>query len=503
MGDIVTKQQVDPSLAREILWRRGDLSWLLDENQEVLVRTYKESDQKIIVWNCARGLGKSFALCIVALENCLKIPNCLVKYACPKQKDATQIIQPLIRDIIKTCPDDLKPKFIKSDGAYKFKNGSQIQLSGLDNGRAESLRGGSAHLGIIDEAGSKSLKDLKYIVRSILMPAVTRTKEINGKIVMASTPPVSTAHPYVFYFRRAELNKSAITRTVYNNPRFTADMLKTAIEESGGIESTDFRREYLCEFILSEDDAIIPEFSKMAPLMVREWPRPPCYDGYIAMDIGMKDLTVVLFGYYDFKERKLVIEDEFALNGQTLNTKVLAENIKLKEKQNFTDLNTGEFHKPYKKISDNNLFVIKDLYDLHQLSFQATDKDDNDAAINKLRVMIGAGEIVINPRCVVLIRHLKEGTWAKNRKTFSRSEDNGHYDAIDSLKYLVRNLDKNHNPYPYLFGVIKTDGYFDMGTGGPSSTYTNLVQKMMNFGNKKSAQFEERGPHINPKKPKF
>ena len=62
--------------------------------------------------------------------------------------------------------------------------------------------------------------------------------------------------------------------------------------------------------------------------------------------------------------------------------------------------------------------------------------------------MISEKRIIINPRCKTLVSHLENATWDKNRREFLRSGDYGHYDFVDALAYLVRNLDDGRNPYP-------------------------------------------------------
>lgn len=474
--------------ARHKLWRMGNLSYLLDANQKILYDMYKNNPNKVLVWNMARGNGKSRTLCVIAIEECLKDPKALVKYACAKQKDARQIVQPLIRDLLEDCPEDLKCVYNVAEGAYKFPGGAQIQLAGLDAGRAESLRGGSAVLGIIDEAGMKNLKkELKYIIESILYPAVTRTKEINGKLILASTPPTTHDHPFVHYLRVAEIEKAALTRTIYSNPRMTSEMINGIIKQLGGVNSSTFRREYLCEIVINEEDSVIPEFTRdIQDKVIKEWKRPAFFDGYISMDVGLKDLTVVLFGYYDFLANKLIIEDEYVLNGYKFTTKDLAENIKKKEAELFTHPLSGEFRPPYKRVSDNNLILISDLYHEHNLIFFATKKDDADAALNNVRIMMAAEQIIINPRCTVLINHLKNATWNKSRKSYDRSVDNGHYDAIDSLKYMVRNVDVTRNPYPSNYNALQrgldstSPDYFGMNNK-KTHKYESLVKSMLNL----------------------
>jgi hypothetical protein len=448
--------------ARYRLWHEGVVHWILRPGQKSLYDSYQNCEDKTIVWNCSRRFGKSFTLCVLAIEKCLQNKNTLVKYCCAKQIDARGIIRPLIRDIInKDCPEELRPKFKTQERAWVFPNGSRIELSGLDGGRADSIRGGSCDLAIIDEAGLVS--DLKYIVRAIILPTTTTTK---GKIILASTPPKTSAHPFVDFMNKARIQGNLITKTVYENPNIDQYELDKIIEECGGVESTDFRREYLCHIILDQDYAVVPEFTPaLKAKIVTEWPRQPFYDGYVSMDLGLKDLTVALFAWYDFKSAKLIIEDEYVINGQRFNTQVLAEGIKQKESIVFLDKVTGEQKAPHLRVSDNNLIVINDLWQLHGLRFLATRKDDADAALNNMKILMQNERIIINPRCKTLINHLEAAVWNKSKTSFERSADNGHFDAIDSLKYLVRNVQLNKNPYPAFFNIGNYEDRFAQNNG--------------------------------------
>lgn len=470
------KDKITPQQARDMLWEQGVLHWILKPVQLDLYNAYLNCNEKIVVYNCARRLGKSFTLCVIALEVCMKTKHSHVKYCCSKQKEAKNIIRPLIREILETCPQELKPIYKTQEQCWVFPNGSRIELTGLDCGRAESIRGGGAHLAIIDEAGL--VNDLVYIITSILLPTTTTTK---GKIILSSTPPKSPAHPFVTkYLNKARLEGNLITKTIYDNPFIDKQEFEKLVEECGGVDSVDFRREYKAEIIKDENYDIFPEFtSELKERIVLDWPRSPFYDGYVAMDVGMKDLTVVLFAWYDFKESKLIIEDEFVINGMKFNTSTLATGIKQKEANIFTDKITGEQKEPYVRVSDNNLIVIKDLFDLHGMRFMPTRKDDADAALNKVRIMLQNEQIIINPRCTTLIHHLEAGVWNKNKSSFERSADNGHYDACDSLKYLVRNIQTNKNPYPSGYFHKYSDDAFKYNA--PAHPQAAQFNKLMNM----------------------
>lgn len=434
--------------AKEELWRRGLLSFKLDTTQKELYNLFYNSKHKIMTWLLSRRQGKTHTLCVLALEQCIRQPNSVVKFVSPTKIQVNNNVRPVIRKILEDCPNDIKPEFRAKDYIYYFPNGSEIQLAGTDGGHAEKLRGGDSHMWFIDEAGSCS--DLDNVIKNILLPTTLITK---GKGVLASTPPSESEHDFLSYIEDADRRGSLIRKTVYDNPRITPEQLQELIDELGGITTDSARRELLCEIIKDSNTSVIPEFTEqLEKEIVKEWPRPPFYDFYVSMDIGFKDLTVVLLGYYDFRADKVIIEDEIVVDFQNsdMNIKALSDLIIKKEKDLFTNILTNEIRKPYVRVSDINYIVTQEIYQQsnQQLLFETADKYDNTAAINTLRLMIGNKKIIINPKCTTLIRHLKNAKWAKNKDKFSRSPDNGHYDAVDALKYFLRAVQFKKNPYP-------------------------------------------------------
>ncbi len=477
-SDLEIEYNITPNEAREILWRSAILEFKLDVNQLEMVKSFENSESKTVVWNCSRRLGKSYTLCVLAIQKCLSQKNAIVKLLSPTQKAMRSILRPLMRELVADAPEDIKPVEKVADGIWYFPStGSQIQMAGCDGGRAESVRGTNADLCIIDEAGFVS-KDLEYIVNSILLPLTTTTR---GKIILASTPPKSATHDFVMFMNQAKHNNSFTQKTIFDNPRLTKQDIDILANAAGGYDSVNFRREYLAQVITDSEYAIVPEFDEeLKKKIVMEWKRPPFYDTYTAMDVGMKDLTVVLFAYFDFKANKLIIEDEYVANGQKFTTQTLAAGIREKEAANFQDPFTKELIEPLKRVSDNNLILINDLYQLHGLHFRPTRKDDADAALNNMRMLIKDGNIIINPKCKTLIRHLEAGIWNKAKTSFTRSGDNGHFDAIDTLKYLVRNVEFTRNPYPANYGLGYGPNVIHRN-GSPKSAQSDLWKRIINM----------------------
>lgn len=440
MSNDISKRQ-----AINKLWEKGILHWLLDDTQKGMYDFFKERTEKITIFLCSRRLGKSHLACLLALETCIKAPNSIVKYLCPTQRMVQTIILPIMRTLTENCPKSKKPTYKVKDGIFVFPNGSEIQMAGTDNGNIERIRGGASNLCIVDEAGF--CDEMTYAINSVLMPTTLTT---SGRILMLSTPPKNANHEFNDFVRMAQEKNTLIKKTIFDNPRLSPAQIQETIESyMGGMKNPEFRREYLCENIQSADTMIIPEFSEdVEKEVVVPWLRPPHYDYYVSADIGFKDFTAVLFGYLDFKNAKFIIEDELIVNKIT--TKELADKIKEKENHLLFDPIIQDMKQPHLRVCDNNLFVINDLQRLHGITFLPTAKDDLEAAVNNTRILVGGKQIIINPRCTTLIRHIKNGNWKKSdkKRQFARSSDDGHYDALAALIYMVRNIDWNRSPYP-------------------------------------------------------
>lgn len=462
------------------LWRRGQLSYKLDLNQKLLRKVYQDTTEKINVWLLSRRLGKTTTLVNLGFEVCLSKPKSIVKFLSPTKMMAKQNVRPIIDKILEDCPEDLKPVLKEADYIYYFPNGSEFQMAGADSGHAEKLRGADSHLCLIDEAGS--IDRLDYIIKSILLPTTLLTK---GKIILAGTPPVESEHDFLTYIEMAEFNGSLVKKTIYDIPRLTPEMMTEAEKEQGGKHTEGFRREYLVEIIKDSNTSVIPEFDESAiKTVVKDWPRPPFFDAYVAMDLGFKDLTALVFGYYDFRAAKLIIDDElifdFKIDGNNLAK--LCQQIKNKEESIWMNVLSGEVKKPTMRVSDIDYIVLQELYNASNktLSFTPAAKHDKEANINNLRTLLSTGKIVINPKCTNLIRHLKNVKWAKNKREFARSTENGHYDLVDALLYLVKHVSFSKNPYPLSYGFNPQDLYVHNPEAFQGGDYQTAFNKVFN-----------------------
>lgn len=459
---------IDPEAAilaaRHELWRRGNLKWKLHATQKKLYDAAKDRLRFFAL--CSRRLGKSYWLVCVAFEFAIRNPGCRISYAAPTMKAATQIAGDLAIEILADCPEDIKPDFNAPDKEFRFPNGAVIRFSGVNAEHRENLRGRKAHLFILDEAGT--MDELNYTIESVVSPMTATT---DGQILIASTPPRSPGHDMTGVAKdmiaRNELmqftlldaphiprhKKFELLHRAGENPERIDDILAGKAEP----ESTTALREYFCRLDVTDaETAVVPEFTTAVQAeIVKVHERPPYYDAYVSIDPGFADSTGGIFAYWDFAQKKLVIEGEFLL--KRANTDDIAAAIKTKEEELWGD------KPPLLRISDIDLRLIADLYRNHGLVFQPANRQDSLGAIDLVRTMVRRREIIISPNCTGVIRQLRNATWNRKATDFERTQEDAHFDLLASLKYLCRAVNRGKNPYPAWYhspGFSTTNGMY-------------------------------------------
>lgn len=425
--------------AKQEKWFRGDLSYLLHSGQKILQTRFDEVMGQLFVANVSRQWGKSFWAVTKAIELALSRPKARIKYATAFQTDLTEFILPTFDAVLQDCPDALKPVYKVQGSKWVFANGSEIKLVGLDKS-PNSMRGNVIDLIIIDEAGF--VDKLDYVYTSIIIPATLHRP--NCKIILVSTPPATPAHPFGDFIQRAEAAGSYVKLDIYTNPRITEADIDRMADAMGGKLSTTFRRECLCELILDDDLALVREWKDdyvAAPVLDQYF---QYYHKLVGQDLGRKDHTALVFGYYDFKRAALVIQDELTMEGPAWTTVTLKEAVVAKEKALWNEF------KAFRRVSDNNNpHLLQDLSSIHSLHFMPVKKESSlEQMVNRVREWVKTGRIIINPRCKMLIGCMKYGIWDKNRKEFARSKVYGHFDHFAALMYLLIHTPYSSNPIP-------------------------------------------------------
>lgn len=427
------------SIATSILWHRNDLSYKFHAGQKVIDMAYRKVEAKLFVGNCSRRFGKTFWVVTECIRVARSKKRARVKVATAFLTDLEEFIIPAFEAVLDDCPENLKPKWREAKKKYVFNNGSEIQLIGLDR-KPNGGRGNYCDLYVFDEAAY--IKNVSYIYSSVVIP-MTMYRE-GARVIMISTPPKSPDHDFKDFCLKAKRENAYVELDIHKNPMVTPEIAEEYRAEC--LTETDWEREYLCKFVTDQTLAIIPEVKDYSFTRGPLCKHYASLHKYVSMDLGVRDLNVTIFGYYDFLRAKLVIEKEHVMNGPEMTTPKLHKAISDIELDLWKDKD-GKPVEPYKRVADNNNpLLLLDLGSIHNMFFHSTSKDELHAMVNNLRVWFSKGRIEIDESCVMLIDSLKYGIWNEKRTEFARSKTLGHFDAVASLMYLVRNIDETTNP---------------------------------------------------------
>lgn len=409
------------------------------------------------IWNCARRLGKTFLLLVVAFEDCLRMPGARVKFAAQTANDIFETIEPMVEDILTDCPEGARPALRWAKGRIEFRNGSVVKIAGCDNGNYRRLRGQRADLWIIDEGGF--VEELEHIADSVLIPQTLTT---GGRGIIASTPPVTPGHHFQTRYLIAKANGASAHYTIDDNPLVTPEIRAAFVERQATkkglsvaefLRSTTYRREYLAEFVTEQERAVFPEFTEeLERRIVRPSAAEPLWvDRYTIMDLGpTKDLTAIHSGIFDFSRQVYRIRRCRTLRQPS--TAQIAAAVKELEAEAF-----GKAHMPATqtfRYMDGNEVLERDLALVHDLFFSQTAKDDKDAAVGAARDWLAAGKVEFEPGATrEMVAQCRAAIWNKRRTEFERIDPFGHFDLADTLIYGVRNVIPNVNRLPRYYGI--------------------------------------------------
>jgi hypothetical protein len=362
------------------------------------------------------------------------------------------------RKLAKDAPPDCKGTLVATRSAFVFPNGAYIFIfGGNTEADADAARGGEDPIAtFFDEGGY--IKHLRYIYTSIAKPGMrlVQRKGHYGMIFVSSSTPKDLKHFFVQLADLARAKGAYTKKTIYDSDdpeRYIADEAEDAgLTVEQFMETDTFRREFLCERIIDMEAAVFPEWGKAQMRAVREWPRPLGFERYIykrtAVDPGMGDKTGFLYGYVDFTEAKIIVEDEALLTKP--NTEAIAREIKEHEMRLWGET---EERRISRRIDDPHGRLVLDLWTLHHIRIEKAIKHDRDASIGMIRTYMTNGKLVVHPRCVELRQQLLTATKNSTGRDYAEDEE-GHFDLCAALQYFVRDLSLTTNPLPEDIDVL-------------------------------------------------
>ena len=443
-------------------WGTGQLDYRLRETQRRIKSRWLSCAEKWLKFyiECTRRLGKSTFGLIWLCEDCIQHPGSVSAFFAPVKEGLRDYIGPIIRDTLADCPEDLRP-ILDASLTLNFPNGSKIIFRGSNNQSHRTKRGNAFRRVFIDEG--RDVDDLDNLLESVVMPSLFST---DGRVMISSTPADTEDHPLHDIKQAAEREGWYFHADIYDaNRHDPADFPPERIEQwkRETLDPVAWDREYMALWVKDPTKIIIPEWDESYEQDIERTEFFQFYTKYAAMDLGVRDKTAAIFGYYDFKRAHLIVEDEFALQDSEVRTDKIAERIKAKERelvyQLYHDRNADGYkrmqqhERTFRRVADNNNpLLIQDLNQLHGLDFFATRKDEMPAMINLVREWVKDGRIYVSPKCKELIGCLRNAVWDKDKRELARSKIYGHFDALMALVYLVRNLDTYTNPIPQYYG---------------------------------------------------
>lgn len=384
-------------------WRAGDLSWKLDPHQleiydafnawnrrrhtpEYLALCQSIQGAMDSVWDeeLCRRFGKTAKWIIQLDEIALQRPGAVLTYGTAFQKDIGDIIVPLQNLLAGDAPDDVRPRYRGSYGAYSSpvlhfpSTDSVIKLVGIDK-NPDGLRGRFSDGIVISEA--RDVRQLEAIVRGILLPQFQRRPW--AFLALESSTPKDLDHDLIRIFKPDATARGAyVMRTLDANKAISDTDREQYIREAGGRGHPECEREYFCKVTRDPERMIVPEFDREKH--VRMVPRPAYAHCFVVLDPGMSDRLAILWGYWDWMAQMLVIERSWA--EFNAGTDVVARVLKETEEQLWGRL-------PSSNPANDNAVAMQAPEGLVEVEPHSTDHDGIEALRETLRSLPGSPEL--------------------------------------------------------------------------------------------------------------
>lgn len=413
---------------RQELWKRGELSFLLHKAQRIIYGDLKglPSGVREVLLFCARRFGKSFLGVILALEDALKNPGVQVAIVGPTFKQTKSIVTPLMNKILESAPEGLVTQH-KSTSVWNVSNGSSVMLGGFDT-ILEGMRGLEIHSIYLEETGlaTADLEEYFYLLYSVLFPTMMHSR---GRLTHLTTPARVPDHPlHTETLLKCERNSAFHKYTIRQNPLLSEAEIEAEIDQLGGPDSISTRRELFCEIVRDESVTVVPQFDEKVHVSAS----PLDYEHVsvqISGDLGYtNDLSVFHLMGYSHAIGKVLILGERMFPAKTATTDIVAG---LADWQELTKRAVVD-------IQGNTRT------DMSTMGFatSAPIKDKFEPTVSYIRDQFYRNNILIDPSCTLLIQTLRSQSFNKQRNDYLRTSTLGHADALMSLIYGLRSVDK-------------------------------------------------------------
>jgi hypothetical protein len=459
---------IDPRLRS---WQAMSLKYKLRKHGQRdaydFIRKWKENNPHSggpVTINAHRRWGKSFLSILLGVERAISAPKQRVRVVSPTKIQGMAVFSEQWAEIMKDCPDTIE---IRNSGPEEirvfnsaWKNAdpqfdySSMWVHGSEAGGGERLRGQGSDMIILDEC--RDMTDLEYLMKNVLGWHTIKRK--NPLMVIISTPPRTADHYLTaVIIPKAKEEKRYFQVPISEDKDITPEEYQYVLELCGTKESVAWQREGECQLLADPGALVLYEWQRMEnyyalkelknPCLIdKDYQRPEYYWPRTTIDAGFGDRNGIVFWYWDFQEKKMVVLDEIFTRG--MNSQQLKDLVLVKEKEIFGG---AKLFADLRRDGDMTPQQRADMWDLFRFRVLPLREHDKMAAIDALNAGIACEKVLVSKTCIELIHQLRNAAFIRDgSQRFVRTERMGHCDMVASLIQAYRDIERldKWDPFP-------------------------------------------------------
>ena len=414
--------------------------------------------EKMVSILCPRRAGKSVAMLIRQVYDCISVKGFMAAICCVSRPTAEKIYW---RDLIAMDSKyNLGIHFNNTKLIAEFPNGSiLVFLSGADKGEVAKIRGQRFNRVCIDECGEYPPHVLEDMIFETVMPALL---DMQGAIWLAGTPPeVATGTFYEATCTPPLIKEAEIGTDIHTNwkhgterpseftwkfhtwtskdntamPHLWQSALDVKRKMGWKDDNPVWRREYLGEHVLSSN-VLVYTVRPERHIYRGPWPwedsRVNRCRFVSGLDIGYKDGTALVIWCY--VEDEPYIYEFISMKQVELVPEQIAAMVKDAEKLlpkavNFRVADAG----------NNGLMVVESLNRTYNLAFEVADKNEKMHYIKLFNMSLDSNAIRFRPGSP-LLEEMVENRWDEKTIGTSRQKESvaTPNDLCDAALYSYR-----------------------------------------------------------------
>lgn len=393
-----------------------------------LQRQVFEGGHSFFALQCGRRGGKTDLAARKLVDMQMANPSAAVLYITLTEHHSVRNMERALDDLIERHGLPLKKQ--KSPFQYVHPQGGRIWLTGCKDAReAEKYRGDKYGGAIIDEAGSFPDTVLRYLVQSVLQPALS---DLKGQLWLVGSPglvplgywyDINSGEGDVPQWPRAEW-------TCLDNPYWRPDDKEAALEEVRELNGWDAKSEtYLREWMnrwVKDLSALIYNYEGPG---FTELPAKDGWHTHLAIDLGYNDDAAFVVGSWRPGHPQIYLREAYGEPGMLL-TDIRDHARALIDRYGVSRvvIDQGGLGKT----------IAQSLAHQYGISNEPAEKRDKPAAIRQVRDMLRRWYLPVHEeRCRQLLEEWRVLQWDEDR--LSHAEGMADHCA-DAVLYLVRSF---------------------------------------------------------------